>query len=189
MASRWTKLLLWTVTACLIAGTYGALHNQISYSISAEFFDRILFPRLRIPDAWCNRWGASAVGWMSAWWTGLFFGPPMVLITQRRCRPENLSGVLIVAFLVAVVSNMVCELGAVSLATMVITRPMTAHWGIPIGVEDPVAFARAGIMHDASYAGGVLATIAGCVFIILMTRRSSPTTNSTEQRGLADPIG
>jgi hypothetical protein len=29
--------------ACLIAGAYGALHNQISYSVASEYFQQFKF--------------------------------------------------------------------------------------------------------------------------------------------------
>lgn len=169
MARHWQPFLVWTGVACLVAGVYGMLHNQVSYTISSELFYHILFPRLNIPEAWYGRGGATIVGWISAWWTGLLFGPPMVILALRRCRDGSLTRVLTAAFIVAVVWNVACEFGALCAATMFVTEPMTYAWRMPAGVEHRVAFARAGIMHDASYAGGLLATIAGCITVVRMT--------------------
>ena len=46
------KLLLFPVllaVACVIAGLYGALHNQISYTVSPEYFHANKFHQFAIP--------------------------------------------------------------------------------------------------------------------------------------------
>ena len=37
------------VLACLFAGIYGALHNQISYSVAPEYFTQFKFIQFQIP--------------------------------------------------------------------------------------------------------------------------------------------
>lgn len=174
MINRWTRLFLWTAVACLIAGAYGALHNQISYTVAPEYFHQFKFIQFRVHDAWQNRWGAAVVGWKAAWWTGILFGPPIVIVAIRRCPRERLTRVMATAFLVAVLVDAICGLGVLGIATLLIRESMLEDIGMPDGVQNRVAFARAGLMHDASYAGGVLATIAGCVTIVKMTPRRSP---------------
>lgn len=58
-----------------IGGIYGFLHNQISYSVSPEFFNDFFFllsndPRDRID----GRLSAGIIGIMTTWWVGLFVG-------------------------------------------------------------------------------------------------------------------
>lgn len=171
MGRRWGQLLLWTVVACLIAGVYGALHNQVSYTVSPEYFHRFKFIQFRVHDAWQNRWGASVVGWKAAWWTGILFGPPMVIVALRRCAPPSFVRTMAAAFMIAVAVDAVCGLGALAVATALVNEQTERDVWMPHGVTDREAFLRAGLMHDASYAGGLLATIVGCSFITVMTRR------------------
>ena len=171
MIDRWTRLLLWTSVACLFAGIYGAIHNQVSYTVSPEYFHRFKFVQFRVHDFWQNRWGAAIVGWRAAWWTGLLFGPPMVIVALRRCAADHLTRVMSGAFAVAVVVDAICGLDVLCLAAMTIRESMLDEIRMPDGVQSRVAFACAGLMHDASYAGGLLATIAGCLTIIKMTPR------------------
>ena len=172
MIHRWTNLLPWTVVACLIAGVYGALHNQVSYTVSPEYFHRFKFIQFRVHDEWQNRWGAAVVGWRAAWWTGLLFGPPMVIITLRRCHSKSLPRIMGVAFLVAVVVDVICGLGTLAAASILVDDQSFRDVWIPHGVQHRAAFLRSGIMHDASYAGGLLATMVGCLAIVKMTRPS-----------------
>lgn len=174
MAKRWTHLMLWTAIACLVAGVYGMLHNQVSYTVSPDYFHRLKFIQFRVHDAWQNRWGAAVVGWMAAWWTGLLFGPPMVIVALRRCRPERLPRVMFTAFAVALITDAVCGLGVLAIATLVVREAMLQEVWMPDGVLDRVAFARAGLMHDASYLGGLVATVLGCIAIVRMTPKSTP---------------
>lgn len=169
---RWTNLLLWTAVACLITGVYGAVHNQVSYTVSPEYFHRFKFIQFGVHDAWQNRWGAAVVGWRAAWWTGMLFGPPMVVIALWRSHSESLPRIMAIAFFVAVVVDVLCGFGALAAASILIDDQSFRDVWIPHGVQHRAAFLRAGVMHDASYAGGLLATIAGCLTIIKITPRS-----------------
>jgi hypothetical protein len=53
---------------CLISGLYGALHNQISYSVSPDYFDAYKFIQFDVPVTLRDRVGASIVGWQASWW-------------------------------------------------------------------------------------------------------------------------
>ena len=112
------------------------------------------------------------VGWRAAWWTGLLFGPPMVIITLRRCHSKSLPRIMGVAFLVAVVVDVICGLGTLAAASILVDDQSFRDVWIPHGVQHRAAFLRSGIMHDASYAGGLLATMVGCLAIVKMTRPS-----------------
>src|SRR5262245_8551818 len=68
------------VAACVVAGLYGMLHNQISYSVSPDYFHAFKFIQFRIPEDLQNRLGASVVGWHASWWMGLIIGIPVLLI-------------------------------------------------------------------------------------------------------------
>src|SRR5262245_14144721 len=68
------------VAACLIAGLYGAIHNQISYTVSLDYFHAFKFVQFRVPGELQGRAGAALVGWGASWWMGLVIGLPVVLV-------------------------------------------------------------------------------------------------------------
>ncbi|WP_271785384.1 hypothetical protein [Aquimarina algiphila] len=57
-------LILTLITLPLIAGVYGILHDQISFSISPEYFTKFKFPQFQIGFMGQNqpRLSASIVG-------------------------------------------------------------------------------------------------------------------------------
>ncbi|TWT86363.1 hypothetical protein Pla100_61120 [Neorhodopirellula pilleata] len=52
------------VLACLFSGIYGALHNQISFSVSAEYFTKFKFEQFSVSPQFYDRWG-GCVGWLA----------------------------------------------------------------------------------------------------------------------------
>jgi hypothetical protein len=68
------------VVACLVAGLYCALHNQISYTISADYFHGVTVHQFDIPATMHGRSGAALVGWYASWWIGLLIGVPVLIV-------------------------------------------------------------------------------------------------------------
>jgi hypothetical protein len=65
---------------CVIAGLYGALHDQVSYTVSPDYFHAFKFRQFAIPAELHNRLGAALVGWYATWWMGLFIGVPVLVV-------------------------------------------------------------------------------------------------------------
>jgi hypothetical protein len=57
-----------------MAGMCGFLHDQISYTVSPEYFTRLKFYQFNIPVSLHNRIGAGIVGIQATWWMGLLIG-------------------------------------------------------------------------------------------------------------------
>jgi hypothetical protein len=111
------KLALFPVllaAACIVAGVYGALHNQISYSVSPDYFFALKFHQFAIPGDLRNRTGASIVGWYASWWMGLIIGVPVLLIGLILPDWKTYLTHGLVAFAVVASTALVVGLGALS---------------------------------------------------------------------------
>ena len=73
-------LLPLLAVSCLFAGLYGVVHNQISFTVSPDYFYAFKFDQFAIPQSLQGRIGASLVGWEAAWWMGIVIGAPLVLV-------------------------------------------------------------------------------------------------------------
>jgi hypothetical protein len=104
---KFARLLLrnlpWFAFACLLAGLFGALHNQISFTISHEYFTRFKFIQFRIPSTVPPRVGASIVGWLAAWWMGAPLATLLLPIIHRTSQPNQLTHRTTKAFAMVVV--------------------------------------------------------------------------------------
>ena len=155
------------VAGCLISGLYGALHNQISYSVSPDYFHAFKFPRFGIPSGLDNRIGASIVGWRASWWMGEIIGVPVLLVGLVMPDAKTYFTRNLIAFVVVAITALIIGLGALAYASTSITASdLPGDW-YPEGVTDQVAFARAGTMHNFSYLGGFLGIITGSLYLVV----------------------
>ncbi len=74
--------------ACLLSGVYGALHNQISFTVSPEYFTKFKFDQFQISPHFYDRFGTAIVGSQASWWMGLIIGvfliPAGMLVRDTR---------------------------------------------------------------------------------------------------------
>jgi hypothetical protein len=172
------------VIACLFAGVYGAVHNQVSYTASPEYFTKFKFEQFDIPENYPERVGAAVVGWLAAWWMGIVIGAVLIpLGLVLRGTAEYFRG-MIVAFGVVAATTLLAGLAALAAAYLVIddqTAGNITRYGNE--VVDDVAFARAGTMHNFSYLGGFLGIVTGLVAIGWMRRRQIQVSKGDKQRG------
>lgn len=167
---RLIQIPLLMLVGCLIAGSFGALHNQVSYSVSPEYFTAFKFEQFHIPKFVSDRVGAAMVGWQAAWWMGIPIG--MVLLPiglfirgNRAYFTTQLRAYLAVICATCVFSLAGLGIGFFFLSDSTI-RPQ-ARYGHEI--EDDLAFCRAGVMHNFSYMGGMVGILCGC-FVIAHAR-------------------
>jgi hypothetical protein len=175
--SRYRWLLGWTIVSCLIAGVYGAVHDQLSFSLSPDYFFAFKFEQFRIATIWPPRVGAAIVGWMASWWTGLLVGPSLFLSGTRAAGESPSVETMSRALGITLATMMTCGGLALAIGRLL---PIDESWrvGLPPGVTDVGAFVRVGMLHDASYLGGVLGTLAGVVFVVRAGRRKRSSVTS-----------
>ena len=173
MVRKLVVLPVLVALACVVAGAYGAAHNQLSYTIAPEYFHGLKFQQFRIPGDLHNRLGAAIVGWRASWWTGVFLGGVVAVaaLTVRggvgaftRIFVRALFGVIAGAAVVGGLTLLV--------AFTLFTRDQVASLPQLASRADPLAFARAGALHDATYIGAGLATAVAVVLILRAAVRS-----------------
>ncbi len=162
--------------ACAVAGLYGMLHNQISYTVAPEYFTQFKFDQFGIPASLRNRLGASIVGWRAAWWMGLLIG--MVLVPFGLLIPgwQQYLRTMLQTFFVVALTTLTVGLGALAYAYATFTPANIGPYSARI--TQPLAFARAGHMHNFSYIGGLIGIVVGVVFVLVQRwrigRRAAP---------------
>ncbi len=154
-----------------MAGIYGAIHDQISYTVCREYYTKLKFAQFHIPAVYHGRVGAAMVGWLATWWMGLVVGA--VLIPLGLVIP-TVKGYLkgsIKAIAVVCITAFLFGLGALMHGYMAYDTEHLPRYRYPPMVVDKVAFARAGHMHDFSYLGGFAGVATGGIVIFLERAR------------------
>lgn len=160
------------IIACLIAGVYGVVHNQISYTVAPEYFTQFKFYQFQIDEDIPERIGAAIVGWNAAWWMGIVIG--IVLIPLGLLLPGNGNYFwgMIRVFGIVATTTLVIGLVALAIAFLIVDKDMIGEISrYDNEMNDDVAFARAAIMHNFSYLGGLIGIIAGGFTILCLRRR------------------
>jgi hypothetical protein len=163
------KVLLFPVllaSGCLVSGLYGALHNQISYTVSPDYFHAFKFHQFRIPEELHGRVGASIVGWYASWWMGLLIGIPVLIVGLILPGWKVYLSRCLLSFAVVAGTALAVGLAALVYACLTITDAEAVGRWHPQGVVDAVAFARAGTMHNFSYLGGFLGIVTATIYLV-----------------------
>ncbi len=158
--------------SALIAALYGAIHNQLSYTVSPDYFHAFKFDQFGIPDDLRNRWGAARVGMLASWWMGAIVGGPLILLALRVKGPLRFVRTVLTAAAAVAAVTLIIGLIALAVAFVLVEPDMVPPWVRNLGLSPAkaVRFLRAGIMHDAAYAGALVGAVAGCVVVLRTSR-------------------
>lgn len=154
----------------LMAGFYGILHDQLTYSICPEYFTRFKFIQFGLTGENMAqimpypRISVAVVGFLATWWTGIFIGLGIFIggfrLKSKEIRIkaylQALSLVLLIALLTGVIGGIY---GYFYLAAK------DGNGWLPPHIEDVRGFITVGTIHNFSYLGGLLGLIAGIVFL------------------------
>jgi amino acid transporter len=168
---------LFVALAVIVAGVYGMLHDQISYTVSSEYFTKFKFRQFGLADTPLpDRARAAIVGFLATWWMGMPLGLLIGLAGFIHRGAGQMLRVSLWSMLVAVVFTLLFGLGGLAygyLQTEHIDLTDYRGWFIPDDVTDLRRYLCVGYMHNSSYLGGVLAIIVAWAFHGVMRLRTS----------------
>ena len=171
---KFFTLLLLIVLACIVAGLYGIIHDQLTYTISPEYYTKFKFIQFGLSnegDAVTRpRLMAGLVGIMATWWMGLIIGTILSLFALTLKDWRKMFSVTLRAMLLTI--TIAFAIGLVGLLFGYVSLSMDDRMQFyPYKVNDPVAFEAVGSMHNFSYAGGIIGLAAGIVYIIVQNKK------------------
>jgi len=162
------------LAAPVLAGAYGAIHNQVSYTVAPEYFTRFKFAQFHINPVLSDRLGAALVGWWASWWMGVPIGMILAPVGLFHRTPRRMLAESLRAYGVVVAVTLVVGLSALLVVSVAFEdRELVASYGrmAPEGVVHRAAFVRAGIMHDFAYLGGAVGLLVGLGFAVVRVVR------------------
>lgn len=73
--SHWREFFVLSLLGIGIAGIYGIIHDQVTYTLSAEYFTEVKFHQFSYADCGLGpRFFAGTVGFLATWWVGMIVG-------------------------------------------------------------------------------------------------------------------
>lgn len=176
MLKKFGIYILMCIPAAVLAGIYGIIHNQISYTISSEYFTHFKFIQFNVPWAYSYpRLGAAYVGFLATWWMGILVFIPLGWFGFIFPNTQQMAIQLMRAFLVVAATALSTGLLGLAYAYFQVNSTSIhhyVHW-LRDGISHPIPFIRVGFMHNCSYFGGVTGLLAGIVYLLIAKVRCS----------------
>lgn len=158
--------------ATVIAGFFGALHNQISFSVGPSYFYDVKFNQFDINRDLPPRIGVAQVGWIASWWMGLAMGLPAYLIGFFRCKRGRTlfqHGLAVTGIALAITT--IGAFGGLAYGYIADINALVALLPNPDAFSNPEGFIRAALMHNGSYFGGAAGAV---IAAFAMWKRTAP---------------
>jgi len=177
-ATRWREYSV-LIASVLVACAYGVVNDQITATISWEYFFYAKELELKLgptvpPDMVALRWQAVMIGLMATWSAGLIFGVVLLLANNPfrdipRLRNRQLIGMLPLIL-------------AVTIAFAAIFAPIGYYGGLDWITQDfpemrhsglfrPARFICAWSIHLGGYLGGLLGTLLAAARVVQLRFR------------------
>jgi hypothetical protein len=160
--------LLLVATAAVLAGLFGALHDQLSYTVSPEYYTRFKFEQFAFAGvgAMPPRLGAAVVGVLATWWVGLIAGLGVGAAGLVHREPAEMARATLRAFGVVAVVALAAGLAGLAAGWFGFGPDEQAayiDWWCPSGLVSPRQFFAVGMMHNVSYLGGAVGVLVAVV--------------------------
>lgn len=163
------------ILCCIMAGTYGILIDQLTYTVSPEYYTQYKFPLYNINpyEFGGERMSAVVIGFLATWWTGLFIGAGLgftsMIFEQRRERRRNLVvAVFIVLFTTIVLGIIGYFIGLVVDVGEVVEQRMLIQ-----SLNDPIDFIVVKSVHQHSYVGAFLGLFLGISYLFAQKAKTN----------------
>ncbi len=148
------------MVGALVAGVYGVVHDQITFSIGPEYFYKFKFQQFAYADFGLHdRIFAAEIGFLATWWVGMIVG----WILAKRCLPGQdrpvASKQIIRGFCIVFAAGFLAAVGGYLYGLFQGPEADYSAWRRFLetrGVTDHWSFLRVAYIHNASYLGGLV---------------------------------
>jgi hypothetical protein len=160
-------MLGFATAGAVLAGCYGVVHDQVTYSISPEYFTRLKFAQFHWANfGWPARVFVAEVGFLATWWVGFVAGwfLARISVPDLSCAAavrRGARGFLIIfacAVAAAVIGYVLSRLHGTDYSAW-------ASFASARGVLDMPSFVRVAYIHNAGYLGGLIGLIAAVIWL------------------------
>lgn len=178
MIKKFLLFILFVLLSILIAGIYGLIHNQVTYTIAPEYFTHFKFIQFDLPEYFTRdeRMGAAIVGWRASWWMGIPIGliigglwlweSSISFQTRYRALGVVLLSTLSLGLLGAIYGYFQYSPDPQKYYETISFTGFSDRLNESLNaMTQPYAYFRAGVIHTSSYIGGALGLVLGSGFL------------------------
>jgi hypothetical protein len=164
------------LVATVIAAIYGVGHDQVTYSISPEYYTKFKFIQFNLADSAAAqhmtqpRSAVVMTGVKATWWMGVLIGVVLGLAGFIfRDADTMFSSVLRALWLVLLVVIIAGVVGGLYGHHVLAGKGVS--WWMPGNLKDRRAYITVGSIHNFSYVGGAAGVLVGVIYLVVRNNR------------------
>jgi len=160
-------MLGYATVGAVLAGCYGIVHDQVTYSISPEYYTRLKFAQFHYADFGLpTRVFVAEIGFLATWWVGFvagwFIARVSVPAFSRAIAFRRSARGFLIVFASAFVAGIIgYVLGPVHDSDYSAWETLAST----LGILDLPSFVQVAYIHNASYLGGLIGLIVAIIYL------------------------
>jgi len=185
---RWASLpamLGYAGLGAVLAGLYGILHDEITYTISPEYFTRLKFYQFDYADFGLPpRVLVAEIGFLATWWVGFFAAWFLARVTVPAFPPRLAFRYTVQGFVIVFLSALTAGIVGFALRAMPGVHYDDTAWAdfaAALSISDLPSFVRVAYIHNAGYLGGLLGLVAAIGYVLRQKRIGPPCHRPSEE--------
>lgn len=176
MKNKFSIFILILILSPLIGGIYGIIHDQLTYTISPEYYTKFKFYQFGfavsgdefIPDS--PRLFVSGVGFLATWWVGLIIGIILGLVGFIHKDGKTMMNITIKAILLTIMIALIVGVTGLLYGKFHLAET-GVRWNLRENLIDKENFIAVGSMHNFSYLGGLIGMIISIIFSVFQNNK------------------
>jgi hypothetical protein len=160
-----------SLIGAIIAGGYGMIHDQITYSLSEEYFTKMKFIQFQKANFGLPvRVFVSEIGFLATWWVGLISGWFIARITVPVWPRKVVLRLCLKGFGIMIAVTFLA--GVIGYGLSLFRKPGNTELdqvGEILGIVDTVHFVQVAYIHMAGYIGGLAGLVPAIYYILKFT--------------------
>lgn len=160
-------LALTVLLSTLLGGVYGIAHDQLTYSISNEYFTKFKYAQFGFEPAWFggDRPTVVVIGFLATWWVGLFIGTMLGLVALLFQDAATMRKAIRRAIEIVYGTVVLAGLAGFFYGKYYLTTT-GVNWWLPADLVHKSDFITVGSIHNFGYAGGLLGLVLGTLSLL-----------------------
>jgi hypothetical protein len=182
----------YALLSALLAGFYGVIHDQITYTISPEYFTRLKFAQFHYADFGLpSRVFVGEIGFLATWWLGFIAGWFLARVTVPSCPALEARRRCFQGFAMIFACAIAASAAGFGLGLRLGPDADLSNWraiASRLGVLDLRSFVCVAYIHNAGYLGGLIGLIAAIIYLRRPRTRTAPPDGRTDRNFNAQDI-
>lgn len=180
--NKFTYFLFLLIALPILAGLYGAIHDQVTYTISPEYFTKFKYGQFGFDPEWFggHRQTVAVIGFLATWWTGLPIAIILGIAGRSHVNMKTLWITTMKSILITMLITAIAGVMGYFYGFTLIDENL--NWDFPADLIDKHSFILVGAIHNFSYLGGVVGLVAAGSYQFNRSHRDQKINKSAIER-------